>query len=143
MKNPFSRKLLATAPASELYLKLHGKMVVAALLLAVTLFAGPAKAQASPSLFYVVTAVDANGFESVFSTQATAVFTQGKHVSAISWTAATVPTGGAAIAGYNIYRGTVSGGPYAKINTALVTAVTFSDSFTLPLAPSGLTITVN
>lgn len=159
MKNPFSRKLLATAPASELYEKLQkfiaerssgtqvkllrGKMVVAALLLAVTLFAGPAKAQASPTLFYVVTAVDANGFESVFSTQATAVFTQGKHVSAISWTAPTVPTGGAAIAGYNIYRGTVSGGPYAKINTALVTAVTFSDSFTLPLAPSGLTITVN
>jgi fibronectin type 3 domain-containing protein len=31
------------------------------------------------------------------------------------------------IVGYNVYRGTVSGGPYAKL-TSLDTGVTFSDS---------------
>jgi large repetitive protein len=32
------------------------------------------------------------------------------------------------LAGYNVYRGTVSGGPYAKLNVALVTATTYDDA---------------
>jgi len=115
----------------------------AVLFLAVAVFPWAAKAQATPTFFYVGTTVDANGLESVFSGQVTATLTQGKKNAVLTWTAATVPTGGAAIAGYNIYRGTVSGGPFAKINTALVTAVTYTDSFIPPNALSGLTATVN
>ena len=29
--------------------------------------------------------------------------------------------------GYNVYRGSVAGGPYTKLNTALVTGLTFTD----------------
>jgi len=32
------------------------------------------------------------------------------------------------VAGYNVYRGTVSGGPYTKINSSLITGLTYSDS---------------
>jgi fibronectin type 3 domain-containing protein len=32
------------------------------------------------------------------------------------------------VAGYNIYRSTVSGGPYAKINSSLVAALDYTDS---------------
>jgi len=32
------------------------------------------------------------------------------------------------VTGYNIYRGTVSGGPYSKINSALVVGTTYTDS---------------
>ena len=41
----------------------------------------------------------------------------------LSWTASTSP----GIAGYNAYRGTTSGGPYAKINTGLISTTTYSD----------------
>ena len=98
-------------------------------------------AMAGPTYYYVATTVDVNGFESVFSNQAVATFNQSQHIATIAWTAAVVPTGGAAIAGYNVYRGTVSGGPYIKINTALVTGVTYSDTFVLPSAPTGLVAT--
>jgi hypothetical protein len=32
------------------------------------------------------------------------------------------------VTGYNVYRGTVSGGPYGKINSALVVGTTYTDS---------------
>jgi len=100
------------------------------------------KAQAGPSFFYVVTATDSAGFESVFTNQVSAVFTQGKHITNLTWTASVVPVGGTTIAGYNVYRGTVSGGPYVKISTSLVTGVTYADTFVLPNAPSGLAATL-
>jgi hypothetical protein len=95
----------------------------------------------SPSFFYVATAVDANGFESAFSNEVNVIFLQGKHIAVLTWTAAVVPVGGAAVAGYKIYRGTVKGGPYTLISTALVTGVTYSDTFVPPTAPSGLAAT--
>jgi hypothetical protein len=99
-------------------------------------FASPTRAQAGPVYFYVATTVDANGFESAFSNQVTATFNQGQHNAVLTWTAATVPTGGAAIAGYNMYRSKTTGGPYVKINTALITSgVTYTDTFVLPNAP--------
>ena len=45
------------------------------------------------------------------------------HTATLSWTAST-----STVAGYNVYRGSVSGGPYALVNTSLVTLQTFTDS---------------
>jgi len=45
------------------------------------------------------------------------------HSAALVWTAST-----STVAGYNVYRGTVSGGPYTKINSSLVGALTYTDS---------------
>ena len=100
-------------------------------------------AQAAPTFYYVVTTVDTFGFESAYSNQATATFNPGcKCNVTLTWTAATVPTGGNPIAGYNVYRGTVSGGPYTKINSSLVTAgLTYTDPFVPPNATSGLAAT--
>ena len=32
------------------------------------------------------------------------------------------------MAGYNVYRSTQSGGPYTKLNSTLITALTFTDN---------------
>ena len=107
-------------------------------------FTMPILAQSTgPTFFYVVTSVDANGFESAFSNQVTATFNQGQKTASLNWIAPIVPAGGTAISGYNIYRSKTSGGPYTKLNTTLVSTVTFSDGFALPPVPSGLTVTVN
>lgn len=45
------------------------------------------------------------------------------HTVSVAWTASK-----SSIAGYNVYRGSTSGGPYAKINSALVTGTSFSDN---------------
>jgi fibronectin type 3 domain-containing protein len=42
---------------------------------------------------------------------------------AMSWTAST-----STVTGYNVYRGTTSGGPYSQLNSSLVTAVNYTDS---------------
>jgi hypothetical protein len=115
------------------------KRILASAVLALVLSLSASAQASAPTFDYVATTVDANGFESSFSTQVVVTFQQGKHIAVLSWTAATVPAGGAAIAGYNIYRGTTSGGPYTKINASLVTSVNYSDTFVLPNAPSSLT----
>ena len=46
-----------------------------------------------------------------------------KPLVAVTW-AASVSTG---VSGYNVYRSNVSGGPYAKINPSLVTALAYDD----------------
>jgi hypothetical protein len=45
----------------------------------------------------------------------------------LSWQGATDANGGA-IAGYNVYRSTTPGGPYTKVNTALITGAGFTDT---------------
>jgi hypothetical protein len=45
------------------------------------------------------------------------------HSATVNWNAST-----SAVIGYNVYRGSVSGGPYQKINTPLDAATTFTDS---------------
>lgn len=45
------------------------------------------------------------------------------HSATLSWTAST-----STVFGYNVYRGSVSGGPYMLVNTSLVTLLTFTDS---------------
>jgi hypothetical protein len=46
------------------------------------------------------------------------------HSVSLSWAAST----SANVAGYNVYRGTVSGGPYTAVNTTLVSQTSFADS---------------
>jgi len=48
---------------------------------------------------------------------------QQAHSAILSWTPGT-----STIAGYNVYRGSVSGGPYTLVNTSLVSLLTFTDS---------------
>jgi hypothetical protein len=45
-----------------------------------------------------------------------------QHTVDLSWNAST-----SSVAGYNVYRATQSSGPFTKINSALVTALTFTD----------------
>ncbi len=48
------------------------------------------------------------------------------HSVTLSWTAST-----SVVVGYNVYRGTTSGGPYAKLNTSLVSILSYIDSAVL------------
>src|ERR1019366_10496562 len=45
------------------------------------------------------------------------------HSVTLNWTAST-----SAVSGYNVYRSTVSGGPYTKVNSTLVTTTQYTDS---------------
>jgi Abnormal spindle-like microcephaly-assoc'd, ASPM-SPD-2-Hydin len=47
-----------------------------------------------------------------------------QHIVDLSWNASPSPS----ISGYNVYRGTVTGGPYRKINSVLVSSMSYSDS---------------
>src|SRR4029077_18498300 len=46
-----------------------------------------------------------------------------QHSVALTWSAST-----STVSGYNVYRGTVSGGPYTKINASLVAVLNYTDS---------------
>jgi fibronectin type 3 domain-containing protein len=46
-----------------------------------------------------------------------------QHSVAVNWTAST-----STVAGYNVYRGTLSGGPYSKIDSTLITGLTYTDN---------------
>lgn len=90
--------------------------------------------QQSVNLFYVATTVDAFGTESANSNEASALVTPAHNVVDLSWTASVTPN----IAGYNMYRSKVSGGPYTKINSTLISGTTFTDTFSFPAAPTTL-----
>jgi fibronectin type 3 domain-containing protein len=45
-----------------------------------------------------------------------------QHIVHLTWTASTN------VSGYNIYRGTVSGGPYSMINSSLDATTAYADS---------------
>ena len=47
------------------------------------------------------------------------------HSVSLSWTASTSSN----IAGYNVYRGSASGGPYTIVNSSLVAGTTFTDTY--------------
>jgi hypothetical protein len=50
--------------------------------------------------------------------------TTNSHSVALNWNASVSP----GVAGYNIYRGTVSGGPYTKVNSSVVAGLSFTDT---------------
>ena len=45
------------------------------------------------------------------------------HSAKLSWTAST-----SAVIGYNVYRGTVSGGPFTRLTASVDAAITYSDN---------------
>jgi len=45
------------------------------------------------------------------------------HAVSLNWNASTSPL----VAGYNVYRGTTSGGPYTKLSSSLISGTTFAD----------------
>jgi hypothetical protein len=45
------------------------------------------------------------------------------HSASANWVAST-----SAVSGYNIYRGSMSGGPYTKLNNSLINALTYTDT---------------
>lgn len=53
-----------------------------------------------------------------------------EHVVDLIWGAGTVqnPAPGQVVTGYNIYRGSASGGPYTKVNASLVVGLSYSDT---------------
>jgi hypothetical protein len=112
-------------------------------------FAIPFRAMPVPAgpatYYYVVTGVDANGLESANSNQATATLVQGMNKGVtLTWTNPAPGAGQSAIVSNNVYRGTTSGGPYTKINSAPVTGgTTYLDPFVAPAAPTGTAATVN
>ena len=74
---------------------------------------------ASSSLTFVSNASNSPTVESLSGTA-----TSPQHSVGLSWNTSTSSD----VAGYNIYRGTVSGGPYTRINTALDTTPFSTDS---------------
>lgn len=57
------------------------------------------------------------------STSGTCV-TGNSHVVSLNWTASTSPS----VAGYNVFRGVASGGPYTQLNSSLVPVLSYSDN---------------
>lgn len=45
------------------------------------------------------------------------------HSVALSWNPST-----STVSGYNIYRGTQTGGPYSKLNSAVISGTTYTDT---------------
>lgn len=48
---------------------------------------------------------------------------QAAHSVGLSWNAST-----STVSGYNLYRGTTNGGPYSKINSGLITTLSYTDT---------------
>jgi HYDIN/CFA65/VesB family protein len=82
------------------------------------LYTAPSSVPANP-----VTVTAQSASNSTSSANAAVTITPTVHIVDLSWTAST-----SAVAGYNIYRGTVSGGPYTRINASLEPATLYTDS---------------
>jgi fibronectin type 3 domain-containing protein len=70
----------------------------------------------------VVVTSDASNSPTTISLSGTGVLLV-THSAALSWIASS-----SSVAGYNVYSGTVSGGPYNKITTSPVATVSYKDS---------------
>jgi hypothetical protein len=64
---------------------------------------------------------NASGSPAAVSLSGTGV-TQVQHSAGLAWNAST-----STVSGYNVYRGTVSGGPYIKVNASLVAVLNYMD----------------
>jgi hypothetical protein len=82
------------------------------------IFSPQASGQASGSLTFVSDAANSPFSESVSGTGSVA----SQHYVDLSWMPST-----SQVIGYNVYRGSVSGGPYAKVNSVLDAATDYTD----------------
>jgi len=82
-------------------------------------FTPPSAGASSGSISFTSNASDAS-LNQTFSGTGTQSASQ--HSVALSWDAST-----STVAGYNIYRGTQSGGPYSKLNSSLLAATSYTD----------------
>lgn len=82
---------------------------------------------AGQTYYYVTTAVNSSNMESSYSNQVIASIPANTHYAALTWAASTSGN----ISGYNVYRGSTTGGPYStKVNSSLVAGTSFTDSST-------------
>jgi len=83
-------------------------------------FTPPAAGTSSGSISFTSNASDASLTQSF-----TGAGTQssGQHSVALSWNPST-----STVTGYNVYRGTQSGGPYSKLNSSLLSGTSYTDS---------------
>jgi hypothetical protein len=82
------------------------------------LYTAPSSAPTGP-----VTVTAQSAVASASSANATVTVSAATHSVLLSWTASS-----SAVVGYNIYRGTVSGGPYTKLNSSAEPATTYTDN---------------
>lgn len=80
----------------------------------------------SASTFTGTLSVDSNATNSPATVSLTGTGIQATHWAILNW----VASNSSQVTGYNAYRATQSGGSYLRINTALITATTFTDYFT-------------
>ena len=83
-------------------------------------FTPPAAGTSSGSISFTSNASDASLTQS-FTCDGTQ--SSGQHSVALSWNPST-----STVVGYNVYRGTQSGGPYSKLNSSLVSGTNYTDS---------------
>jgi hypothetical protein len=69
--------------------------------------------------------VASNASNSPVSVSLSATALQPSHSVTLDWTEG---TSGVTVIGYNVYRGTVSGGPYVKLDSSLVSAESYNDA---------------
>ena len=78
-------------------------------------FAPPTAGSVTGNVSIVSNATNSPTIESLSGT--------GIHAVDLAWTASI-----STVAGYNVYRGTVSGGPYTKLNSSLVAGIAYTDT---------------
>jgi hypothetical protein len=78
---------------------------------------------AAATLLFASNASDSSLTESASGTGVATTPPPTQHTVDLSWKAST-----SQVAGYNVYRGTKSGGPYSKLNSIVETATTYLDS---------------
>jgi len=83
-------------------------------------FTPPTAGTSSGSISFISNASDSSLTQS-FTGDGTQ--SSGQHSVALSWSAST-----STVVGYNVYRGTQSGGPYSKLNSSLLSATNYTDS---------------
>jgi hypothetical protein len=128
-----SGTLSGAAPSGGLTLTLSSNSASVTVPSSVTVAAGTATFGFTATVGSITTnqtavlTASANGASPTVSLSLTAP-SAGSHSVALAWVASTSTT----VAGYNVYRGTASGGPYAtRLNSSLVAGLSYTDTTVL------------